>query len=231
MLSCAALCAAEEVQIAAAADLRYVLPELVRGFEQAGNDTARVSFGASGNFAAQIENGAPYELFLSADEQYPARLERENLIEPGGPFPYATGKLVVWVRKDSPVDVAAGMRVLAESRVQKIAVANPEQAPYGRAAIAALRAERLYERVRGKLVFGESILQTATWAESGDADAGLIALSLAVAPRMRSEGTYYLVPSGDYPKIVQTGCILRRSTNKDAARRFVEYLQIGRAHV
>ncbi|MDD5349988.1 MAG: molybdate ABC transporter substrate-binding protein, partial [Chthoniobacteraceae bacterium] len=181
--------------IAAAADLQFALDDLVKEFNTKNPASqASVTFGSSGNFYAQIQNGAPFDLFLSADIQYPRKLAEAGLVA-GDVFPYAVGRIVVWVPKKSPVDVAKlGIKALLESSIHKIAIANPEHAPYGRAAVEALKALKVYEQVQPKLVFGENIAQTAQFVQSGAADIGIIALSLAIAPKMSEAGRYWEVP-------------------------------------
>ena len=180
--------AAQSLMVAAASDLQSALPAIAAQFEKDTGQQVTLTFGSSGNFSAQIENGAPFDVFLSADIDYPKRLERAGLAERGSLYEYATGRLVLWTRQDSGIDVRRGLSVLADARVHRIAIANPAHAPYGRAAVAALRHERLYERVREKFVLGENISQTAQFAQTGSADVGVIALSLALSPTLKSSG-------------------------------------------
>src|SRR4029450_2519889 len=173
---------------AAASDLQSALPAIAARFEKNAGGKVTLTFGSSGNFFAQIQNGAPFDVYLSADVDYPKRLEDVGLAEPGSRYEYARGRLVLWARRDAGIDVSRGLSILADSRVRRIAIANPDHAPYGRAAVAALRADGLYDRVRSKLVVGENISQAAQFAESGSADAGLIALSLALSPALKNAG-------------------------------------------
>jgi molybdate transport system substrate-binding protein len=210
--------------IAAASDLQSVLPALATRFER---ETARhvtLTFGSSGNFFAQIQNGAPFDLFFSADGEYPRRLEAAGLAEPGTLRPYAIGRLVLYASTSAGLDLGRGLAVLTDARVRRIAIANPEHAPYGRAAVAALTHERIYDRVRGKLVLGENISQAAQFVQSGNAQVGLLALSLALAPALRSSGSFVEVPASFYPPIEQAAVVLRASGRKDAARQFLAYL-------
>ncbi len=181
---------AQGLTVAAASDLQAALPAMASQFEKETGQRVVLTFGSSGNFFTQIQNGAPFDVFLSADIDYPRRLEREGLAERGSLFEYATGRLVLWTRNDSGIDVRRGLTVLADARVRHIAIANPEHAPYGRAAVAALRHEGLYERVRSKFVLGENISQAAQFAQSGNAEVGVLALSLALSPTLKSSGTY-----------------------------------------
>src|SRR5215813_234435 len=216
---------AEEITVAAASDLSFVFREVVTRFERETGNTVKLSFGSSGNFYSQIENGAPYDLFFSADVDYPKKLEAAGLIEPGSLYPYAWGRLVLWAPSDSGVEVQQGLKCLLGAHVRKIAIANPSHAPYGRAAEAALKGEGIYEKVAGKLVLGENISQTAHFVETGNADAGLIALSLALAPEMKTKGKYDLVDPKLYPRIVQAAVIIKSSHKKQAAQRFLEFLK------
>jgi len=211
--------------IAAASDLQPVLPRLVALFEQQTGHTVRTTLGSSGNFLAQIRNGAPFDVFLSADVDYPRQLDADGLAEPGTLSPYATGALVLWTRKGSRVDLRRGLAVLDSDGVRRIAIANPDHAPYGRAAIAALRASGVYEKIRGKLVLGENVSQAAQFVQSGNADVGLIPLSLARSPAARDAGEYVDVPADRYPAIQQAAVIVRASHNKDAARAFLAFLK------
>jgi molybdate transport system substrate-binding protein len=172
-----------------------------------------------------MQNGAPFDLFLSADIDYPRQLERSGHAEPGTLYQYATGRLVLWTRNDSGIDVRRGLVVVADPKVRRVAVANPEHAPYGRAAVAALRHERLYDAAQSKLIFGENISQTAQFAQSGSTDVGLVALSLALSPALKSTGTYAEIPASFHPPIEQAAVILASSRQKALARQFIDYLK------
>jgi molybdate transport system substrate-binding protein len=224
-VAAAAPAAADPIRVAAAADLQAVLPSIASQFEQRSGDRVTLTFGSSGNFFTQIQNGAPFDVFMSADIDYPRRLERAGLVEPGHLYEYATGRIVLWTRRDSGVDLRAGLAVLATPRVRHIAIANPDHAPYGRAAVAALRHERLYEQVQTKLVRGENISQAAQFVQSGNADVGVVALSLALSPALASAGSYAEIPAGMYPPIEQAAVVLAGAQNKVAARRFLEFLK------
>jgi len=211
--------------VAAAADLQPVLPRLVALFEQQTGHTVRTTFGSSGNFLAQIRNGAPFDVFMSADVDYPRQLESAGLAEPGTLAAYATGSLVLWTRTGSGVDVRRGLDALAADGVRRIAIANPDHAPYGRAAVAALRTSGVYEKVRGKLVLGENVAQATQFAQSGNADAALISLTLARSPAARAAGEYVDIPRTLHPPIEQAAVIPRASRNKEAARAFLAFLR------
>ncbi len=211
--------------VAAAADLRFALDDLVKDFEeQYPAAKINVTYGSSGNFFAQFQNGAPFDLFFSADIEYPRKLAERGL-GADNVFLYAIGCIVVWVPKDSPVAVdKLGIKSLLEPSIRKIAVANPEHAPYGRAAVAALKALNVYDQVASRLVYGENIAQTAQFVQSGAADAGMLALSLAVAPQMRDAGRFWQVPLDAYPRMEQGGIILKSSKNLETARAFRDFV-------
>jgi len=214
------------VAIAAAGDLRGVLEALKTGFEGGHPGVQlQLTFGASGSLTAQIQQGAPFDVFLSADAGFPEQLRQAGLVTPEGPFPYATGKLILWVRQDLHLDPAReGLKVLLHPAVKKIATANPRLAPYGRAGEAALRAEHLFEAVQPKLVFGENILQAAQFLQTGAAEAGLISHAQAANPALAQTGVRWEVPAGAYPPIRQAGVILKRAASPDAAQAFRAYL-------
>jgi molybdate transport system substrate-binding protein len=216
---------AQELAVAAASDLQVVFPQVAARFERETGHAVRLTFGSSGNFLTQIQNGAPFDLFFSADIDYPRRLQAAGLAEPGTLAQYAVGRLVVWARNDSGVDVRLGLNALDSPRVRTIAIANPEHAPYGRAAVAALQHEHLYDRVKAKLVLGENISQAAQFAQSGNAEAGILALSLARAPALTSTGSYSEIPSSFYPPIDQAAVVIRSSAHKDLARQFLALLK------
>jgi molybdate transport system substrate-binding protein len=212
------------VAVAAAADLQAVMPDLVTRFERDTGIHATVSYGSSGNFFAQIQNGAPFDVFFSADVDYPKRLVASGHADADSFYEYATGHLVVWTRADSGIDVRRGLAVVTDERVARVAIANPQYAPYGRAAVAALQHERLYENVKGKLVLGENLSQTAQFAQTGNAQVGIISLSLARGPALRS-GTYAEVPTAFHPAIQQAVVVLRGSKKKAEARQLLDYLR------
>jgi len=216
---------AGEITVAAAADLTFVFKDIGARFKKETGNTIKISYGSSGNFFSQIQNGAPYDMFFSADVLYPKKLEEAGLIEPGTLYDYATGKLVIWVPTKSKLDLSKGLKVLLDPTISKIAIANPKHAPYGAAAVAVLQHEGIYDQVKGKLVMGENISQTAQFVQSGNADVGLLALSLAVAPAMKESGRYVEIPSDDYPPIVQAVVILKSAKNKKTAKQFLKFLK------
>ena len=216
---------AQEIMVAAASDLQSVFPAVAAQFQKETGRTVRLTFGSSGNFFAQLQNGAPFDVFFAADIDYPRQLEAAGLTEPGTLYEYATGRIVLWARRSSGIDVQRGLQALLDPAVKRIAIANPEHAPYGRAAIAALRHESLYDKVRGKLVLGENISQAAQFVESGNAEAGIVALSLALAPALKGSGTYYEIPASFHPAILQGAVVVKSSRNKDVAKQFLAFLK------
>jgi molybdate transport system substrate-binding protein len=215
---------AQTVKVAAAADLKFAMEALTAQFEKQSGTKLEVTYGSSGNFLTQIQNGAPFDLFFSADSEYPQKLEGAGLAEPGSFREYAVGRIVIWTPSDSGLNAAKdGWKTLLDQRVKKIAIANPEHAPYGRAAVAALKKAGIYEQVKDKLVFGENISQAAEFVQSGNAQAGIVALSLAISPPMKN-GNRWEIPANSYPMIKQAVVLLKDSKNKDAARRFMEFV-------
>jgi len=225
LLWCATSAGAQTLSIAAASDLQSALPVIAQQFEKDTGRKVTVTFGSSGNFYAQIQNGAPFDLFLSADLDYPRRLEHSGVAERGSLVEYARGRLVLWTRRDSGINLAAGLKILVDAKVRRIAVANPEHAPYGRAAVAAMQADGVYTAVRGKLVMGENISQAAQFVQSGSADVGIIARSLALTPTLKNSGLYIDIPDNAYPPIQQGAVVVAASRQKDVARQFIETLK------
>lgn len=216
---------AQEITVAAAADLQFAFQEVATRFQHDRGMSVKLIFGSSGNFFTQIQNGAPFDLFFSADSEYPKKLEAAGPAEPGTLYEYAVGKIVLWIPKDSALDLSRGLPVLLDAKVKKIAIANPEHAPYGRAAVAALQHEKIYEKVQAKFVLGENISQTASFVVSGSADIGIVALSLALAPSMKERGRYGEIPGEDYPPIRQAAVVLASSKQKAAASQFLDYVK------
>lgn len=213
------------LRIAAAADLRVAFEGVKQAFEQAHPGIlVDLTFGASGTLLAQIENGAGFDVFLSADEAYAQRLVDRGKVSSKGPFRYARGHLVVWCRRDLGIDISAGLAKLKDERVRRIALADPEHAPYGRAAMLALTHLGLDEAVREKLVFGENVSQAAQFALSGGAEVALIGKSLAMSEAMWSAGEFFEVPDDAYPPLIQAGVILKATQHAEQAELFREFL-------
>jgi molybdate transport system substrate-binding protein len=217
--------AAQQITIAAAADLQFAMQDIATRFEKESGKAVKVVYGSSGNFFQQIQNGGPFDLFFSANLDYAKKLEADGLTEPGSLYQYATGKIVLWVLAESKIDLNQGWSALLGPTVRKIAIANPQHAPYGQAAVAALKKEKVYDRVATKLVMGENISQAASFALSGSADVGIIALSLALSPNMKEKGRYAEVSTADSPPIEQGCVLLKSSTQKDVARAFLEFVK------
>jgi molybdate transport system substrate-binding protein len=214
---------AQEITVAAAADLSSALPEIATRYKAQSGREVKLTFGASGNLTTQIRNGAPFDLFFSADEDYPEQLIEAGLADKATLYRYAVGRLVLWVPNESSLDLEKlGIKALLDPSVKKISIANPEHAPYGRAAAATLRHYGIYEQVSSRLVLGENIAQAAQFVESGNAQAGLVALSHALAPEMRAKGRYWVVPLDAYPTLNQAAVIISSSKQEKAAKQFLE---------
>ena len=212
-----------EVTVAAAADLRFAMDTLIAVFSK--NDpgvTIKVVYGSSGNFFQQIANGAPFDIFFSADIDYPKQLKEKDLTL-SVIHSYGTGQLVLWSKTlDPSVDK---MNSLLNAAVTKIAIANPAHAPYGKRAEETLRHYDLYDKVKDKLVIGENIAQTAQYAQSGAADIGIIALSLALSPEMqRSGGKYWLIPADSHQALEQGFVLLPHAKNNKGAIQFMTFI-------
>jgi molybdate transport system substrate-binding protein len=219
------------VRVAAASDLNAALPDLVARFSQSRGVDVVVSYGSSGTFYAQLLNQAPFDLFFSADLEYPRQLAKRGLTLEGAEFQYAVGRLVLWVPRSSSIDVSRiGLKGLASAPIAHLSIANPAHAPYGRAAVAALQSAGVYEALRARLVFGENVAQAMQFVQSGAADAGLVALSLALAPPARDTGRYVEIPLDAYPRIDQGGTILKWAADIDAARALRAYVLSAEGH-
>jgi molybdate transport system substrate-binding protein len=216
---------AAELKIAAAADLTYAFKDVTARFEKQTGNKTRLTYGSSGNFFSQIQNGAPFDLFFSADLSFPQKLEAAGLVEPGTSYEYAKGQIVIWIPNASKLDLGKGLVVLLDPGIRKIAIANPLHAPYGSAAVAAMKHEGIYDQIKSKFVMGENISQTAQFVQSGNTDAGIVALSLALAPAMKTAGRYGLIPPTDYPPLIQAAVILKSSHNKELAKQFLNFLK------
>jgi molybdate transport system substrate-binding protein len=214
---------AQELTVAAAADLRPALEEIASGFKAASGVQVKPIYGSSGNFYQQIQNGAPFDFFFSANADYPKKLEAAGLTVPGTYYEYARGKIVLMVPASSTVDLKRGLSLLLDPAVKKIAIADPSHAPYGQAAVAAMKAEKVYDQASAKLVTGENISQAASFVLSGAADVGVVALSLAMSagPQVR----FTEIPAGDYPPIQQACVVLKSSKNPELAAKFEAYLR------
>lgn len=215
--------------IAAASDLAYCIDELGAAFsKEAPGAEVKVSTGASGNFIAQIKRGAPFDVFMSADMDYPRQLAREGAADAASLAPYAVGRLAVWTL-DERFDVSQGMGVFADRRLARVAIANPDVAPYGRAARAALVRHGVWDALQGKLVMGENIAQTAQFVQTGNAQLGIVSLATVLSARLKGVGRYYLVPEGGIAPIEQGAIVTRHGQGNPLAARFMRFLQSERA--
>ena len=216
-------CGAQQntLQVAAAADLQPVLPALIEQFEKQTHTKVEASYASSATLATQILNGGPFGLFLSADLSFPQKIAAAGLSD--SPIPYARGTLVLWARNDSPVQPLS-LDSLRSPALRTVAVANPEHAPYGRAAKAAIEKLGLTDTLKSKLVVAENIAQTAQYADSGNADAGLISLTSALTPRLSADGKYVPMPEDSYPPLVQGAVVIKQAPAAQQARQFLDFL-------
>jgi molybdate transport system substrate-binding protein len=212
-------------KVAAAADLQFALSEVAEKFRAAVGGEVKLTFGSSGNLFRQIQEGAPFELYLSADEQFVVELAAQGLTENEGDL-YARGRIVLFAPHGSPLKVDAELAdlkaALADGRVTKFAIANPEHAPYGRRAEEALRRAGLWEAIENKLVLGENVAQAVQFATTGGAQGGIIAYSLALSPSVSNLGTYSLVPEGWHEPLRQRMVLLKDAG--ETAGRFYAFL-------
>ena len=208
---------AQKVNVAAAANLRYVLEEIKTAYvKQHPKAKVNLTFGASGMLVQQIQNGASFDFFLAADNEFPVKLKDKGLTT-GSMSTYAFGKLAIY---STTLDVEKlGLEALKSSAIKKIAIANPETAPYGERAVELLKSQKLYDGLKSKIVIGENISQAAQFAFTGNAEVGFIALSLALAPDMDNKGGYYVIPQSLY-KPIEQACILLKTPvlNTEAAK-------------
>ncbi|HLY40657.1 MAG TPA: molybdate ABC transporter substrate-binding protein [Terracidiphilus sp.] len=211
------------LRLAAAADLEPVLPPILKDFQHATGIRVEATYQASAMLTAQIQNGAPFDLFLSADLGYPKRLIRAGVAEPSSLAIYAHGTLVLWTRNDSRLR-GPSLDLLRDPQLKRLAIADPDRAPYGRAAVAALTSLHLYDTLRPRIVTAENIAQAAQFVESGNAQAGLISLTTALTQQLAASGSYFVIPRDLYPPIEQGAVLMRQSTQRNAARRLLDYL-------
>lgn len=216
----------EDLTIAAASDLNFAFREIVAEFEKKTGTHVKLSLGSSGNFFSQIQHGAPFDLYFSADVRYPQKLVQTGHAIQGSLYRYAVGRIVLWAPAKSPLEVGKlGMEALREVSIKKIAIANPKHAPYGRAAVSAMQHFKVYDLVKDKLVLGENISQAAQFVESGAADVGIVALSLALAPPMKEAGKHWEIPAEAHSPLEQGAVILTSAKNQQAAKAFLDFLK------
>lgn len=217
------------IRIAAAADLEPVLPPILEQFQKETGIRADATYQASAALTMEIQSGAPFDVFLSADLGYPQKLIAAGVAQglgdgdSGAPITYARGTLVLWTRKDSHLPEPS-MEMLKRPEVRRIAIANPDRAPYGRAALAALRSSGLFDALKGRLVTAENIAQAAQFVDSGNADAGFISLTSASTPKLIEDGRYFVVPARLYLPIDQGAVLVTKSEHRVEAKKFLVYL-------
>ena len=217
------------LRVAAAADLEPLLPPILSEFEHTTGIRAEATFQSSATLATQIQNGAPFDVFLSADLSFPKRLIDAGLADAAGsansttPITYARGTLVLWERKDSQLPPPS-LDLLRSPNLKRLAIANPDRAPYGRAAVAALNSLKLYDTLKPNLVTAENIAQAAQFADTANADAGLISLTSALTPRLSADGSYFIIPRELYPPIEQGAVIVSNTRQRAAAHKLLDFL-------
>lgn len=217
---------ADEIRLAAAADLRFAMDEIISVFKQQHpNDRIEVSYGSSGKFHSQIQNGAPFDLFFSADIALPRSLAQAGQAS-GEVHSYAIGRIVLWsLRRDGQ---ALNLNDLPRTKISRIAIANPKHAPYGMRAVEALKTAKVWSSVENRLVYGENIAQTAQFVQTGNAEVGIIALSLAITPEFTASGHYTLIPADMHMPLEQGFIVLKRAQNNPLAQKFADFFNGAR---
>ncbi|MBP1625644.1 MAG: molybdate transporter substrate-binding protein [Holophagaceae bacterium] len=219
--------AGDRITVAAAADLKFALDEVAASFRQTHpGDEVIIAYGSSGKAMAQIQQGAPFDLFFSADIAFPRELVKAGLAA-GDVKPYAIGRLVIWSLNLDAAHMT--LSSLADPRIQRIAIANPKHAPYGQRAEEALKATGMWPKIESRLVYGENISQTAQFAMTGNAQVGLIALSLVLNPEMKGKGSYSVIPQNLHQPLEQGYVLLKNGANKPLARQFATYMSSAQA--
>ncbi len=217
---------AQKVKVAAAADLRFAMDEIVMQYKNVyPNADIEVIYGSSGNAFTQISNGAPYDIYFSADIMYPQKLHEAGLTATV-PKLYAIGRIVLW---SSKLDVSKGMNICEANTKAKIAIASPDHAPYGKKAVESLQYYKIYDKVKPRLVYGDNISQAAQFCLTGNADIGILALSLALSPLMRKHGKYFLIDEKSHEPLMQGFVILNRAKDNKLALAFAEYIEASPA--
>jgi molybdate transport system substrate-binding protein len=226
ILACSIGLKAQKVRVAAAADLRFAMDEVVDVYKKLKPSAdIEVSYGSSGNVFTQIKNGAPYDVYFSADISLPQKLHDEGFTL-AAPILYAIGRIVLW---SSAIDVSNGMQALSSLGRSRLAIANPSHAPYGQRAEEALRHYKLYDQVKSQIIMGENISQAAQFCLSGNADIGILALSLVLSPTMSGKGKYYLIEESAHQPLRQGAAVIKSSKNIKEAQEFLEFTMTGPA--
>jgi molybdate transport system substrate-binding protein len=218
---CASAAAQSPLRVAAAADLEPVLPPILAQFQQQTGIRAEVTYKASAALTMQIQNGAPFDIFFSADTSFPQRLTDAGLTT-AAPVTYAQGTLVLWTRKDS--HLTPSLDLLRGNQLKRLAIANPDRAPYGKAAVAALRSLGLYDTLQPRFATAENIAQTAQFVDTGNADAGLISMTSALTSHLKADGDFFIIPRNLYPPIQQAAVVLKNSPNAAAAQKLLDFV-------
>jgi molybdate transport system substrate-binding protein len=220
---------AEKVTIAAAADLKFAMDDIVLAFKMNNpSDEFDVIYGSSGKFHTQIQQGAPYDLYFSADIAYPLELAKTGFAA-SAVKPYAVGRIVLWSASMDASKIT--LDSLTDPKISRIAIANPKHAPYGKRAEEALRASGVWDKIEPKLVYGENIAQTAQYVQTGNAQVGIIALALAISPELANRGGYWLIPDTLHTPLTQAFVITKRAEGNAAARRFADFMSSKSARV
>lgn len=208
-----------EIRVAAAAHNQEILREIAQRFERKTGHRVGLIFGASGKFFAQILQGAPFDLYFSADQDYPKALFEKGLSEV--PVRYARGRLVLWVPDSSPLDFGMKLGVLRDPRIRRVAIANPKVSPYGRVAMEIVEKTKLHGL---KFAMAENVSQASQFVESGDADIGFLPLSLAISPKLACRGKHWVIPASSHRPIDSSAVLLKHSNEKGTAREFLDYV-------
>lgn len=212
---------AQKVNVAAAADLRYAMDEVVAAYKKHNpKSDIKVTYGSSGNAYQQIINGAPYDIYFSADIMYPQKLAEQGLTV-SKPKLYAIGFIVLW---SNQIDVSSGISSLNDPKLKKLAIANPEHAPYGKRAQESLQYYKLYDKLKDKIILGENISQTAQYAQTGNAEVGILALSLVMSPALKNQGKYFLIDSKSYSPLEQAYVIIKKPKLNTETYKFAKFV-------
>jgi molybdate transport system substrate-binding protein len=225
LLVCTAPLLAQELTVAAAADLRPALDGISAKFKAESGIELHISYGSSGNFFQQLQNGAPFDVFLSANVDYPKKLEQAGLVASGTYYEFDRGSIVLIVPYDSKIDLTEGLHALLTPAVKKIAIANPSHAPYGQAAVAAIKSMGIYDWVAPHLVMGENISEAASFVLSGAADVGIVAKSLALAPAAAKRAKFVDIAAKNYPPLLQAMVVMKSAKDQSAAARFESFMR------
>lgn len=213
---------AEKILVAAAADLKFAMDDVVSEFRKANPDAqVDVAYGSSGKFFAQLQQAAPFDIFFSADISLPQELQKMGLTA-SEVKPYAIGRIVLW---SSTMDATKmNLSSLTDPKITRIAIANPKHAPYGKRAEEALKSSGIWDKVESKFVYGENIAQTAQYVQTANAQVGIIALSLAKNPELANRGGYWLIPDNLHQPLEQGYVVMKRAEGSELARRFSTYI-------